>query len=612
MLRTLLGITIWLLLACSAAVSAAPQYRWTGVERVVAVSDPHGAYEAMLTTLRHAYVIDEKGKWAGGKTHLVVVGDMLDRGADSRKIMDLVMRLESEAPASGGMVHLTLGNHEVMNLVGDLRYVSPDEFAAFADQESAEEREQWFQAMLAARRAEGGEGVTIDEAALREEFDKERPPGFYGHRRAFGSAGKYGSWLLQKPLMIVINDSAYVHGGMPEGVAELGLEGLNDELGRQVRDYVAAVEQVYAAGLMDPAVNFYDQGDLAAAIAARATTPPSLQPALAAVSKLNGAGVHDSSSPLWYRGTVGCSLLAEGDVIANALAAVGAQRVVIGHTPTMTRQVLTRLAGRVIEIDTGMLSAAYHGSGHALINEKGHLTVASEKADGYNVPLPHPRQVGVRSDKLSVGALADLMSHGEIVSTTTDEVGRTIVEIARDGRTVSALFVESSRRKGQQPEIAAYRLDLLIGLDLVPVTVEREIDGKPGTLSFLPSNARDEAYRANTGQGGDAWCPLPRQWNSMYLFDSLIYNEGRTPNSMVYSTQNWQLLSVGHGHAFDTSSGRPKFLAGVPLQFTSTWVDALSSLTDEVLLERLGDVLSKRQISALGKRRDALLAEARQ
>jgi len=612
MLRIPLNITLCLLLACSAAVSAAPQYRWSGVERVVAVSDPHGAYEALLTTLRHAEVIDEDGKWAGGKTHLVVVGDMLDRGADSRKIMDLVMRLEGEAPDSGGMVHLTLGNHEVMNLVGDLRYVSPGEYAAFADEESADERERWFQAMLEARRAEAGDDATIDEAALHEQFDKERPPGFYGHRRAFSSTGKYGSWLLQKPLMIVINDSAYVHGGMPEIVAKLGLEGLNDELGEQVRDYVAAVEKVYAAGLMDPAVNFYDQGDLATAIAARDTTPAALQPALAAVAELNHAGVHDTSSPLWYRGTVGCSLLAEGDVIASALAAVGAERVVIGHTPTMTRQVLTRLAGRVIEIDTGMLSAAYHGSGHALVNENGHLTVASEKADGNTVPLPHPRQVGVRSDKLSVGALADLLAHGEIVSTAADEAGRTIVEIARDGRTVSALFIEGPRRKGQQPEIAAYRLDLLIGLDLVPVTVEREIDGKPGTLSFLPNEARDEAYRANTGQGGDAWCPLPRQWNSMYVFDSLIYNEGRTPNSMVYSTQNWQLLSVGYSHAFNTSSGRPKFLAEVPLQFTSTWVDALSSLTDEVLTERLADVLSKRQISALGKRRDALLAEASQ
>ena len=74
MLQSFWKITAWLLLATCSAAAAQEQYRWTGVERVVALSDPHGAYEAMLTTLRHAAVIDASGSWSGGKTHLVVVG----------------------------------------------------------------------------------------------------------------------------------------------------------------------------------------------------------------------------------------------------------------------------------------------------------------------------------------------------------------------------------------------------------------------------------------------------------------------------------------------------------------------------------------------------------
>ena len=153
-------------------------YRWTGVERVVAMSDPHGAYESMVRTLTNAGVIAEDGSWAGGATTLVITGDLLDRGADSRRIMDLVMRLENEAPQSGGQVLLTLGNHEVMNLVGDLRYVARGEYAAFADEESPEQRQQWFQAFVAARSAIE---ELVDEAALRAEFDRDRPPGFYAH-----------------------------------------------------------------------------------------------------------------------------------------------------------------------------------------------------------------------------------------------------------------------------------------------------------------------------------------------------------------------------------------------------------------------------------------------
>jgi hypothetical protein len=71
--------------------------RWDGVEKVVAVSDVHGAYEAMVRTLQNADVLDGESGWAGGKAHLVITGDILDRGPDSRKVMDLLMRLEAQA-----------------------------------------------------------------------------------------------------------------------------------------------------------------------------------------------------------------------------------------------------------------------------------------------------------------------------------------------------------------------------------------------------------------------------------------------------------------------------------------------------------------------------------
>ncbi|MDH5345907.1 MAG: hypothetical protein OEW59_09100, partial [Gammaproteobacteria bacterium] len=163
-------------------------------------------------------------------------------------------------------------------------------------------------------------------------------------------------------------------------------------------------------------------------------------------------------------------------------------------------------------------------------------------------------------------------------------------------------------RRGE-PELAAYRLDRMIGLDIVPVTVSREISGKRGTLTFLPADARDETFRAGAGQGGGAWCPLSRQWNSLYVFDSLIRNEGRHPSNMLYSTSNWQLMSAGHAGAFGTDRGRPRYLAEAELELTSTWSAALEGLSGEALQRELGDFLSKRQLSALEKRRDELLSQ---
>src|SRR5580765_5834762 len=115
---------------------------WTGIDRIVAVGDVHGDYDQLVAVLRSAGLIDEQGTWSGGKTHLVQNGDVLDRGPDSRKAMDLLMRLEKQAAEAGGFVHALIGNHEAMNVYGDLRYVSREEFAAFTkdDPHDAAER----------------------------------------------------------------------------------------------------------------------------------------------------------------------------------------------------------------------------------------------------------------------------------------------------------------------------------------------------------------------------------------------------------------------------------------------------------------------------------------
>ncbi len=101
-----LGLAYLLALSCAPSSAGAAQYTWSDVPRIVAISDPHGAYAAMVKTLKNADVIDGDRNWSGGDTHLVITGDLLDRGADSRKVMDLVMQLEAQADAAGGMVHL--------------------------------------------------------------------------------------------------------------------------------------------------------------------------------------------------------------------------------------------------------------------------------------------------------------------------------------------------------------------------------------------------------------------------------------------------------------------------------------------------------------------------
>jgi hypothetical protein len=128
-------------------------------------------------------------------------------------------------------------------------------------------------------------------------------------------------------------------------------------------------------------------------------------------------------------------------------------------------------------------------------------------------------------------------------------------------------------------------------------------------LQFLQRKSANERDRAATGRGYSATCPLQDQWAAMFIFDVLIFNEGRSYESMLYNPETWQLVLVDHEGAFRTRKGRPQRLENLPLAVGPAWRDALAALTDDVIEERFGDVLGKRRRRALGMRRDELLIE---
>ncbi|MCG8371549.1 MAG: metallophosphoesterase [Proteobacteria bacterium] len=586
-----------------AAVSAnAEEWRVDGVDRVVAIADVHGAYDAMVGTLQNAGILDDGFRWAGGAAHLVIVGDILDRGPRSRDAMDLLMRLEGEAQAAGGFVHVLIGNHESMNMIGDLRYVSKGEYGAFAADESDEQRRRWFRAYQ--RRQPPAQ----DAALMREKFDDAFPPGYFALRQAFGASGKYGQWLLSKPVIAVINETAFVHGGLSPVVTEYGLDGVNTDLKAELVDYVRALEVLIEAEVVLPTDNSYDFVDIVSRYSPRRNAAPGLLAAIETVKALDRSSMVSTDGPLWYRANVACGGVIERNRLDESLAAIGAKRVVIGHTPTPTRRVLQRFEGRVVEIDTGMLSTHYKGSGNALVLAGDAIAVHNQSGATPYTPVPHPRGVGVRPHDMGPDELATLLRDGEIVARNTEDGTRRTVVTVNDGdHVVNAIF---TRRKGKgfYPDVAAYRLDRLLELDMVPVAVVREVDGRDGSLQFYPAKVSNEEARRASGRGAGAMCPLPDQWEAMYVFDTLIYNEGRSERRMLYNTRNWGLMLVGHERAFRSRNGRPPHLENVSFGISDGWRTALESLTDDVLAANLGDVLDGRRLRLLGSRRDELLA----
>ena len=106
-----------------------------------------------------AGVADEDGHWVAGTTHLVQTGDFTDRGKDTRKVMDLLRRLQKEAKDAGGRAHVLLGNHEIMNILGDLRYVDPEEYESRIV--------GFFGSRVLARRTPPESGIRADQTIVR-------------------------------------------------------------------------------------------------------------------------------------------------------------------------------------------------------------------------------------------------------------------------------------------------------------------------------------------------------------------------------------------------------------------------------------------------------------
>ncbi|KAH6564300.1 hypothetical protein BASA62_007984 [Batrachochytrium salamandrivorans] len=106
---------------------------WTSISkrRVVAVGDLHGDFEMSVETLQVAKIINGNLEWIAGNTILVQTGDVVDRGDDTIELYALLRDLTDQAKKHGGRLIQLLGNHEVMNMAEDLRYVSKEDIASY-------------------------------------------------------------------------------------------------------------------------------------------------------------------------------------------------------------------------------------------------------------------------------------------------------------------------------------------------------------------------------------------------------------------------------------------------------------------------------------------------
>ncbi|HLB31424.1 MAG TPA: metallophosphoesterase, partial [Gammaproteobacteria bacterium] len=276
-----------------------------GVERVVAVGDIHGDYDNFVAVLRDAGIINGRGNWIAGNTHFVQMGDLPDRGPDTDKVIALTRKLERQARLAGGMVHALIGNHEAMNMLGDLRYVHPGEYAALKSRQAWQLRDDYYRRVLEYLRE------TLPDQEIgndhRQRWNQQFPLGYVEHRLAWAANGDIGSWVAEHNTIIRINRTLFVHAGISPEVLGRSLAEINEQISDELKKGVTG-----AASL-----NESEQG------------------------------------PLWYRGLATNDEVAEAPHVEALLAFYDADRIVVGHTPGYGT-IMPRFGGKVLVIDTGI------------------------------------------------------------------------------------------------------------------------------------------------------------------------------------------------------------------------------------------------------------------
>ncbi len=250
-------------------------------KRLVAFGDVHGDLPATKRALKLGGAIDDAGEWVGGDLFVVQAGDQLDRGDDDRAILDYFETLSEKAKAKGGTFLALNGNHELMNVLLDFRYVTEGSYAPFADIPVPDRREL---------------------AALPE---SQRPRG-----AAFIPGGPYAKKLAARPIYAIVGDSVFVHGGISKKHISYGLEKMDGE----VRDWLLGKQK----------------------------SPPAI--------------VVAEDGPVWLRNYSQAPGPRECKELAEALDALGATRMVMGHTPQKP-DISFACDKRAVRIDTGMAHA---------------------------------------------------------------------------------------------------------------------------------------------------------------------------------------------------------------------------------------------------------------
>jgi hypothetical protein len=500
-----------------------------------------------------------------------------------------------------------------MILLRNYRYVNAESYRAWADEEKkADRRAAWRIFSKSATGKAGG-------APTRHEFRGKFPRGYFARQKSLDRDGEYGQWLLGLPTIVKINGVVFVHGGVTLETAALGVDEINRQLQAVLRRHVEAREVLEKKGAVTPLMTFVEifwMAKNAVAQANRLSRP--LREAVQELYDSSKSPLLGETGPLWYRGGSFEDERIESEILVRALELLDAKAIVVAHSPTQNGRITSRFHGQLFRVDHDIsgsenLQALVVESDEIMVlnASKGQTTEAVSE-------LPTGRYDPRAAAEMPDSVLQEFLTQAEIVDSRYLGRGTTrprLLDLEMGGQQRRGIFKTVENGENPSPgeatdrfqhEVAAYRLDRELRLNMVPATVIREIDGQRGSLQSWVEGAVDqEAAEAYDLELFDTDA-IRRQLGQGEVFDALIGNFDRGPDDHLCLVNRDRLLLIDHSKAFSISPELPgdedNSLAVAPQLLAE-----LRSLDRESLDQLLGDLISDRQIEALLLRRDRIL-----
>lgn len=359
--RGIFLVFAWVVVIVVAAQPIAIRGQVAPEREIIVFGEVQGAANTVAAFLEHLEVIDSEHHWSGGDTILIQTGDLIDDGEHVRGALDLFMRLQNEAAAAGGQVIVLMGNHEAMNILGELRDVNPMAYRSFIGADSEQRQrlawEEWSAWRI--QRAEAvGETFVADGEAEAQWF-AAHPPGWVEYFESMRPEGIYGAWLRSLPIAVEINNVLFVHGGVHQEIEDREVASINRRAGEEIRSFDDYRAYMVAEGLCLPTsaagemVNIINQE--AAHLnglddSERTTSNPRVARLLEVydLAQWKSWSVLDGKGPLCFRGAARWSEAEYGSEIAATLDAFDVERMVTGQSDGRNRLIQARFDNRVL------------------------------------------------------------------------------------------------------------------------------------------------------------------------------------------------------------------------------------------------------------------------